>query len=83
MLMLGLRFSTCSAWSPTYWFLLLARTLVGFGLGGSSVRLQSNYFEWHSISIPNLFKQYKAFFLHLFIFVFLMLYLKLLVGFWN
>ncbi|KAG0568457.1 hypothetical protein KC19_6G020900 [Ceratodon purpureus] len=30
-------FGLLSAWSPTYLFLLLARTFVGFGLGGSSV----------------------------------------------
>ncbi len=27
----------CSAMSPSYWFLLLTRALVGFGLGGASV----------------------------------------------
>jgi hypothetical protein len=61
MLMLGLWVLNCSAWSPTYWFLLLARTLVGFGLGGSSVRLQSKYLEWYTLSIPNFLKQFKDF----------------------
>lgn len=32
-------FGLLSAWSPYYWFLLLSRTFVGFGLGGSSVVL--------------------------------------------
>jgi len=30
-------FGLLSAWSPAYWFLLLSRALVGFGLGGASV----------------------------------------------
>jgi MFS family permease len=30
-------FGMLSAWSPDYWFLLVSRAFVGFGLGGSPV----------------------------------------------